>query len=208
MQERWRALVERFSQRTDLAGETCKAIADQYNAARRYYHTLEHIANMLNLVQEFSDSLKNPVAVELAVWLHDVIYDSRAKDNEERSADFARELLTRLEAPIPLITETERLILLTKTHRTTPEDTDGLVLLDADLSILGAPAAEYERYAANIRQEYSHVPEELYRAGRLKVLHSFVERAHLFLTPALQARFEGQAKANLQLEILHLAKIS
>jgi predicted metal-dependent HD superfamily phosphohydrolase len=184
MQERWRALVERFSRRTDLAAETCKAIADQYNAAGRYYHTLEHIANMLNLVQEFSDSLKNPVAVELAVWLHDVIYDSRAKDNEERSADFARELLTRLEAPIPLITETARLILLTKTHRTTPEDTDGLVLLDADLSILGAPAAEYERYAANIRQEYSHVPEELYRAGRLKVLHSFVERAPLFYARA------------------------
>lgn len=34
--------------------------------------------------------------------------------------------------------------------------------LDADLSILGEPLPIYKSYAARIRQEYSHVPHDVY----------------------------------------------
>jgi|688.fasta_scaffold1467537_1 predicted metal-dependent HD superfamily phosphohydrolase len=42
----------------------------------------------------------------------------------------------------------------------------GSYFLDADLSILGEDREVYESYAARIRQEYKHVPNEVYLVKR------------------------------------------
>jgi predicted metal-dependent HD superfamily phosphohydrolase len=140
--------------------------------------------------------------VALAAFLHDVVYDSRASDNEERSAEYARELLTGFGAERDVREETARLILLTKTHEASADD-DGCRLLDADLSILGAEPEVYDAYARAIRQEYAWVPEEEYRAGRRRVLERFLARPHIYFTPAFRAR-EDQARSNIAHEIASL----
>jgi predicted metal-dependent HD superfamily phosphohydrolase len=38
-------------------------------------------------------------AIQLAAWFHDVIYDPRAKDNEEKSAEYAVASLSQFEIP-------------------------------------------------------------------------------------------------------------
>jgi predicted metal-dependent HD superfamily phosphohydrolase len=139
--------------------------------------------------------------VRLAVWFHDVVYDSRASDNEERSAAHARNVLGPLGCPEPLLDEITRLILLTRKHETTADDPAGQVLLDADLAILGAGEEEYDRYARAIRREYAWVDEESYRDGRGKVLRAFLDRPRLYFTPTLLDRLERQARDNLRREL-------
>ena len=116
-------------------------------------------------------------AVKLAAWLHDVIYDSKASDNEERSADFAERLCEGL--AIPEGNLVAALIRTTKTHDA-GENADAQVLLDADLAILGASDADYRGYAEKIRQEYAWVPEPEYRKGRGQILERFLTRPRIY----------------------------
>ena len=58
--------------------------------------------------------------------------------------------------------------------------------------------------SAAIRQEYAHVPEPLYRAGRAAILSRFLEGGCLFADPVWAERLEAQARANLTREIAAL----
>lgn len=94
---------------------------------------------MLDAIQALADDGLHfdREAVELAAWFHDAIYDIGRDDNEDRSAELARELLSTS----PVRDEVARLVLATKTHKVSAGDINGAVLSDADLSVLGAPAA-------------------------------------------------------------------
>lgn len=136
-------------------------------------------------------------SVELAFWYHDICYDTRAKDNEERSAELARIRLLALGLDHGYVNQVVALILATK-HEHEPRTREARVLLDVDLSILGAPPEEYDAYEANIRREYVWVPEEAFRAGRAAILKRFLNRQWVFYTQELRSGpFEGLAVANL-----------
>jgi hypothetical protein len=90
---------------------------------------------------------------------------------------------------------------MTKTHDA-GDDVDAKVLLDADLSILGADESEYQAYAENIRREYAWVPESDYRKGRRQVLERFLSRPRIF---HFLSKLEGPARQNLAEEIARLS---
>jgi predicted metal-dependent HD superfamily phosphohydrolase len=184
-----------------IAGE----VENRYSEVDRYYHTLEHIVATLSVIESLQDKTQNLVALKLAAWFHDAIYDSKAKDNEEQSAAYMRKILGAAGVALALIEQTERLILATKTHQAANNDTDCQILLDADLSILGNPAEEYETYRHKIRLEYAWVPEEQYRTGRIQVLEKFLQRARLYYTHPMYERYEMQARVNLRKEIESLS---
>ena len=141
--------------------------------------------------------------IELALWWHDAIYDATKGDNEAQSALLARADLTLLGEPNDGIAEVERLIRLTAGHQVAEEDKVGAVLVSIDLSILGRPWPEYERYAAAIRQEYAHVPDTLFCPGRARVLMQFLE-GPIFPDAAFRAEYEKQARSNIEAEIVAL----
>src|SRR5580700_5352801 len=60
-----------------------------YAAADRHYHGLRHIEALLGLAARHADAIADRDAVEAAIWFHDAIYDTRRRDNEERSAALA-----------------------------------------------------------------------------------------------------------------------
>ncbi|TIU73585.1 MAG: hypothetical protein E5W15_07330, partial [Mesorhizobium sp.] len=77
-----------------LIDEALKSeLAALYSAEDRHYHGLPHIEAMLALADEYRGLLDDPQAVEAAIWFHDAIYDSRAKDNEAKSAQLAEKRL-------------------------------------------------------------------------------------------------------------------
>ena len=176
--------------------EAFDAIAAHYSDGRRFYHTLEHIAALIALFGAFRPLALDPGAVELALWFHDIVYDTRAADNEEKSAELMRALIGDALAP-GLADKTAAMILATK-HNAAPTDRDTQLVVDLDLSILGAAPAAFDRYDADIRREYDWVPEEQYRAGRKAVLQHFLERSPLYHHAPLQARFATQARRNLR----------
>jgi predicted metal-dependent HD superfamily phosphohydrolase len=167
-----------------------------YRATGRHYHDLRHVHHCLKEAQLVSDRLVDPTIVIAAIFYHDAVYDPTRSDNEERSADLAERELRAMGKSEPFIAEVRDLILDTR-HQVSPESNDGRYLVDIDLAILGAPAAEFDAYERAIRREYAHVPEEAFRAGRAKVLQSFIDRPRVYGTDVFHDRYEGAARANL-----------
>jgi predicted metal-dependent HD superfamily phosphohydrolase len=204
LREAWEHALADFHPTASVRNQAFADVAARYAGADRHYHTLDHIAAVLGTIHSLGVNLVDRPALVFAAFLHDVVYDTHASDNEEQSAAHSRSLLQTLGVPELVIEETARLILLTKTHRTEPVDRDGQVLLDADLAVLGADTPAYDRYAALIRQEYAWVPQEQWRTGRTRVLESFLNRPRLYGTETMFARAEEQARANLRRELVSL----
>ncbi|MBO0724103.1 MAG: hypothetical protein J2P52_00765 [Blastocatellia bacterium] len=153
------------------------------------------------------DKIQNRDAHYFAVWFHDVIYDTRSPDNEEKSAEFAAEALARLGVPERTITVVREMILATKHHRGEDLSWDVKVFLDLDTSILGAPEEIYNEYSRAIRKEYSWVPDVLYREGRTKVLSNFLRRERIYHTEEIRTKYEAQARHNIAEEIKTLSGV-
>jgi len=132
-----------------------------YTAPGRHYHNLAHIEDCLDALARVDLSAAEREILSEAIWWHDVVYDATRPDNEELSAQLAEQHVRE-----DLRREVGRLIRLTKTHDVWLDDRLGAILISIDLSILGAEPARYDAYAAAIRQEFIHVPEADYRAGR------------------------------------------
>ena len=197
-------LASRWNQLCENAGLDGRAgwtaIATAYGEPGRAYHNLRHIGDCLGLLDEYAGLAADPVAVEFAIWFHDLVYDPRATDNEERSADMAVEFLSAT----PHASTVADFVMATK-HGANALTDDAALICDIDLSILGRPPTEYKAYAAAIRQEYAWVPPPRYAEGRSRVLGGFLERPALYLHAEFQQRFGTQARTNLSWEIRELA---
>ncbi len=201
---RWHRLTAPFVPDVARREAEFQRLAAAYQAPTRHYHTLHHIANLLQRLD--ATALQDRAVVELAVWFHDAVYNALKHDNEARSAAEALALLkgsalepARQQRVAFLINRTAN-----HTQPQPPNDGDLLAFLDADLSILGAPADVYREYARQIRREYCRVPLLLYRPGRRKVLASMLAAPVLFHTPAWRAELDAAARRNLQAELAEL----
>jgi predicted metal-dependent HD superfamily phosphohydrolase len=180
-----------------VVADAGRVLLRRWSEPHRRYHDVEHLAAVLSRV----DELGAPAGVRLAAWYHDAVYDPRATDNEQRSAQAAGDALTALGVQLHLVDEVRRLVRLTASHDPGPEDTAGQALCDADLAVLARPWDEYQRYAAAVREEYRHVSDEDFRAGRSAVLRHLRGLPVLFHTPELHGRWETAARANLGREL-------
>jgi predicted metal-dependent HD superfamily phosphohydrolase len=197
----WCRLLQSYGVTQDEALQAFAELAGHYEAPGRFYHTLEHIHHVLATIDTLRDLATDLPATQLAAWFHDVIYDTRANDNEERSAAYAESALQAWHVPRTTNASVQRLILQTKHHQAPDHEVDGQILLDADLAILGASPTDYERYARAIRQEYAWVPEKQYRARRKQVLQTFLDREHIYYLAPMVAALEAPARKNLEREI-------
>ncbi len=197
----WLSLLSLFGVSAADAQRGFEELADAYGGANRFYHNLDHIRAVLATIDGFADLARDLPAVQLAAWYHDSVYDSRTRDNEERSADLAAERCSGWGVPASTVETVRRLILATKSHQADADDFDAHVLLDADLAILGADEEEYARYARAIRQEYAWVAEDDYRRGRASVLHSFLGRTRIFRLDRTHERLNATARRNLRNEL-------
>jgi predicted metal-dependent HD superfamily phosphohydrolase len=173
----------------------------RWSEPHRHYHTTRHLAAVLHVIDEHSGRAGDAIAVRLAAWFHDAVYDPRRVDNEEASALLAEASLPSLDVRPGQTAEVARLVRLTATHDPLPGDRNGGLLTDADLSILAAPPEEYRAYIAAIRQEYAHVSDEAFVAGRAAVLHNLLALTRLYHTPDLRERWEDLARHNLTWEL-------
>jgi predicted metal-dependent HD superfamily phosphohydrolase len=173
-----------------------EALVTAYEQPERHYHNLQHITDCLDDYQGVRALARQPDAVELAIWYHDVVYDTHRSDNEEQSAVFAVTALLAAEMPPTLVTSVCDLILATR-HTLVPQSDDEALLMDIDLAILGSPDDKFDRYERVIRQEYAWVPEPLFRAKRAAILRGFLARPVLYHTPSFRERLEQPARVNL-----------
>lgn len=195
----WRAAV------SSLGGTPLPTdIVARYSEPHRRYHDLRHVrAVVRDSVGLVPLSPTETSVLILAACAHDVVYDAIPGTDEKLSASWAHSWLSRsgLESYASRISN---LVLMTIKHSADPSDHVACALLDADLAILGSPAEDYDAYASAVRQEYSAVPDDAWRTGRSRVLHSLLDRDRLYLTPAGRDRWEAQARRNLADELHRL----
>lgn len=176
--------------------ETCDALHAAYTEQGRHYHTLEHIAACLRHLDACRHLVEFPREVEIALWFHDAVYRPLAGHNEEKSADWATRFMLAQGAHEAEVARVRRLIMATE-HNAPTQTRDEAILVDIDLSILGADGATYDRFERNVRQEYRRVPSLLYRSKRAAILRGFLARQPLYTSGALPAEMEARAKQNL-----------
>ncbi len=208
LKARWMPLAVRYGAHPAVAEKLYQMIARAYAEPGRWYHTMRHIRSMIDAIEQSGMVIVEPVSLHFAVWFHDVIYDTYRGDNEERSADFAANILRALMVPEKIASRTASLILLTRHHAPPADDSDALLFLDADLLILGAVPERYQWYRQAIRREYSWVDEPHYRQARRSVLEEFLARACIYQTSWMYERYEEVARRNLSEEIAELSGTS
>ena len=210
-----RVIVQRcwveLATRHDFSGPASQRVLDEllhaYAEPHRFYHTLDHIAALLRLLDEHGLDAKDRDALVLAMLFHDAVYDPARQDNESASADFASERLKTLGAPADIIATVRRLILATQheaVNASSHVDPDLELLLDLDLSTLAGSPDDYRAYGQAIRREFALYPDEVYRPGRRRMLQGFLARDRIFRTPRLFALWEAPARSNIAGEIAEL----
>ncbi len=178
-------------------------LVSRYSESHRKYHTLQHLENCFERLDECMTLARFPNEMALAFWFHDAFYDTQSKDNELKSAQWASS--TVLAAGLPMeAAERIYLLIMATQHNVPPSGSDAELLVDIDLSILGSESSRFDEYEQQIREEYDWVPELLYRQERLKLLNGFLARPHIFYTSLFFDRYERQARLNIERVILRL----
>lgn len=230
LRECWGALVgprPEGAPRHDADG-AIDGVVGRYCEPHRRYHTAAHVASVLGHVDRLTGvyAAVDAAVVRAAALFHDVVYDPASTTNEADSAEYAVTVLssfgwtqTRLDRVAELIEATAGHVdpdtTVAGTHdgqlAVAPQPDDAVrqvddmdVLLDADLSILGASPSAYADYVAGVRFEYRHVDDELWTIGRAAVLRSLVGRWAIYRTPVMHNERETQARTNLADELAAL----
>jgi predicted metal-dependent HD superfamily phosphohydrolase len=135
----WSQLTADLALPPALANETWQALVSRYTEPHRAYHSLAHIAQLLEVFAlhthagagaqqdhalKPNQTVRDSVAVRLAIWFHDLVYSVYdpvassigAADDEERSAVDFLEFAARAELPHALVCRVVRMIMGTKRH--------------------------------------------------------------------------------------------
>lgn len=173
-----------------------------YQQPNRHYHNITHLYECFLWFDEIKDKLYQANLVAMALFYHDVIYDSKSRHNEQMSADMMKAELSGIldDTSTNIIYQ---YILATKNHHNFlplhdkyKNDLD--YLLDMDLAILGSNPQRFDEYQAQIRQEYAWVNCLIYKFKRKSVLKQFYDKDKIYLTDYFYDKLENRARENLK----------
>jgi predicted metal-dependent HD superfamily phosphohydrolase len=182
-------------------------LAAAYGEPHRAYHNATHIAEVLRWFDRVAEGpgWLHPADVYLAIVFHDAIYVPGAKDNEARSAAWARQAITQRDIAANADRVAE-LIELTAHHgKLESAEGDAALFLDADMAIVGSEIDDYREYARQVRREYSMVPAAAYRAGRGAFVQGLAVKPRIYFTEFFHSLLNLRARLNLADELSTLA---
>lgn len=204
LRDRWEVVWQRLGART-APQDTFAALIEAYSSPERFYHSLAHVEDCLWIFDQTDSLAAHPEELELAIWFHDAVYDTKRNDNEQKSAEWAKKALQQAVPDYDAADRVSDIILATR-HLQQETDSDGKLLADVDLSILGRDPEIFWRYEENIRKEYAWVPEPLFRQKRIEILSSFLVRPSIYSHREYQDLFEKRARVNLKRAIARLSE--
>lgn len=204
------------AQLTAQVAELGESLLQAWEQPHRAYHHSGHLSQMLSDLDHLYTHRaqgSTPLALILAAWFHDAVYEGAPGEDERRSEQLASASLEPL-VTAGLLTEQELqmvslLVRATATHELPEsadlpqgyEPADIQLFLDADMAILAADSARYRRYLRGVRSEYSHFDDEAFRTGRTTFLRSILDRERIFLSEEALKLWEEPARANLRAEL-------
>ncbi len=189
-----------------------------YGDARRAYHSWEHVAELLEKLDEFQALAARPALIATAVFWHDSVYVTQAPDGAKRSdfenvRDSAELFLRHTLLNADDAAAVHELIMATADHTRAEvkmEHYDGFagdldLFLDLDLSPLAAPWKIFAENLENIRFEFAWVPERKFYSNQIGMLEGFLKAdARLFRRAETRRKWLVAAKGNLKFCIVAL----
>lgn len=135
-------------------------VLSNYKEEHRFYHNWNHIDYMINLAQDLNILTDK---LFLAIIFHDIIYDPKANDNEEKSAELFYSLMQDFEI--------KQAILDTKHHK--PSNELSKQLCHLDLHNLYNDFDTFYDNSYNIFKEYQFVDFKIYKEKRKNFLEMY-----------------------------------
>ena len=176
-------------------------LLDRWGEEHRKYHGRTHLLAVLEALDLLTGPTGPPRTVLLAAWFHDAVYLGIAGQDEEDSARLAEDRLAHAGLPAADVDEVARLVRMTADHLPAAGDGAAALLSDADLSVLGGDPAAYARYRAAVRQDFAHIGDDDFAAGRAAVVRQLLQLDPLFHTPRGRDLWLDAARRNLQGEL-------
>ncbi len=195
----WRRCPVDASARAD---EFYDYLVKRYSEPHRHYHTLEHVQRCLEKLDQAVALIKDPDAVEMALWLHDAIYNLNMKDNEQRSTEILQ-VYAGENADSVFLQKVCDLIMATA-HHEIPEDQDACFIADIDLYSFGQSWDDFRVDEQLLRKEHICTADEHYYPEQLRFLNMLQDRPTFFLTDFFRQRYEQVAQDNIQKLIAQL----
>ena len=202
IQSEFLSSLREYSVPPDQCEKLWYEVAHAYTQAGRYYHTLHHLDHLLAELKPFQSQFHPWNTIVFAIVYHDAVYSVFKNNNEEKSAVLAANRLQRIGSPLTEIDYCKKLILATKTHEATEREVN--YFIDADLAILGTTSHDYQRYASQVRNEFSVYPDFIYKNGRRKVLAHFLNKTRIYQSNEFFEKYESTARQNLLAELEEL----
>lgn len=203
LKQQFQKIVRYYDNDQTYADQQWAEIEKAYSEPGRHYHNLDHIKYMMGKALEIRELIDNWDALSFSIFYHDIIYDTRRKNNEEKSADLGQLAALNTGLGKENATLIHSQIIATKKHEWS-EDMDTNYLTDIDLLILAEDRELYQNYTACIRQEYSRYLDFMYKIGRKKVLKHFLKMDRIYKTDYFYEQAETKARENLQMELSQL----
>ena len=114
--DRWEKLWFRLGGNSD-PGSIFDMIVTAYTEPHRFYHNDKHISDCLNMFDVVVEFSKEKDSLEASIWFHDIIYDTSAGYNEEKSAERSSGILMDGGISFAICSKVHDLILCTKIVR-------------------------------------------------------------------------------------------
>jgi pantetheine-phosphate adenylyltransferase len=162
-------LLNKWSIKCDI-----NVILSMWNESHRSYHSLNHLNELVYSINENKKkySEKEYEKLLLTAIFHDIIYDPKDNQNEEKSADFF--INCCVDRDNIDIVEVKQAILDTKTHKATTKISEEFNNLD--MNIVERDFDKLLEWENGIYEEYKIFGNEAYKDGRLKFLESLLDK--------------------------------
>lgn len=144
-------------------------ILDMWNESHRHYHNLNHLSNLIDKIEFGNYPEKFKEKLILVALFHDVIYDPKKTDNEEKSASF---FIGLCKGNTEDTLEIKKAILDTKYYKSTTELSKEFNKLD--MSIVESDFDTLLEWEKGIGLEFNF--SEDYKEKRLKFIESLLDK--------------------------------
>jgi pantetheine-phosphate adenylyltransferase len=149
-------------------------VAQAWREPHRYYHTEVHLQKLLDEIAQLAQAgdltQEEKEILQVVAFFHDWVYDVKATDNEEQSAQVFMQYAQEHENAITI----RDIILATKDHQA--DDRLGRVFCALDMRVVTHSSfIELLEWERQIFKEYQCFDYSLYKTGRLNILNKFIK---------------------------------
>ena len=202
--DHWKRFLERFKITSDLQQNVFSDLWRRYGEKHRIYHGIKHPVLLLDELEivrrdvpQWFTGRDQDLAIELAIWNNGVVYNTRRRDNKEKSSERVLDHAHDLGISAIVGAEAALVVLATK-HLKKPVALSAQIVTDIDLSLLASPWETFVRNTLDIREEYRpNVSDNDWRTGRKDFLEGMAKWSSIYTTNYFFMKYEVRAQANI-----------